>query len=42
MKLAGVVVWYNPSKKDIKNIFKAETIIIGTISGFIGVGVTLL
>ena len=20
MKLAGVVVWYNPSKKDIKNI----------------------
>lgn len=38
----GILRSLGASKKDIKNIFKAETIIIGTISGFIGVGVTLL
>ena len=41
-KEIGIVGSLGASKKDIKNIFKAETIIIGTISGFIGVGVTLL
>lgn len=41
-KEIGILRSLGASKKDIKNIFKAETIIIGTISGFIGVGVTLL
>ena len=41
-KEIGILRALGASKKDIKNIFKAETIIIGTISGFIGVGVTLL
>ena len=41
-KEIGILKSLGASKKDIKNIFKAETIIIGTISGFIGVGVTLL
>ena len=41
-KEIGILRSIGASKKDIKNIFKAETIIIGTISGFIGVGVTLL
>ena len=41
-KERGILRSLGASKKDIKNIFKAETIIIGTISGFIGVGVTLL
>lgn len=41
-KEIGILRSLGASKKDIKNIFKAETIIIGTISGVIGVGVTLL
>ena len=41
-KEIGILRSLGASKKNIKNIFKAETIIIGTISGFIGVGVTLL
>lgn len=41
-KEIGILRSLGASKKDIKNIFKAETIIIGTISGFIGVGVTIL
>lgn len=41
-KEIGILRSLGASKKDIKNIFKAETIIIGTISGFIGVGVTFL
>ena len=41
-KEIGILRALGASKKDIKNIFKAETIIIGTISGFIGVGVTIL
>ena len=41
-KEIGILRSLGASKKDIKNIFKAENIIIGTISGFIGVGVTLL
>ena len=41
-KEIGILRALGASKKDVKNIFKAETIIIGTISGFIGVGVTLL
>ena len=41
-KEIGILRALGASKKDIKNIFKAETIIIGTISGFIGVGVTFL
>lgn len=41
-KEIGILRSLGASKKDIKTIFKAETIIIGTISGFIGVGVTLL
>lgn len=41
-KEIGILRSLGASKKDIKNIFKAETIIIGTISGFIGVGATLL
>lgn len=41
-KEIGILRALGAIKKDIKNIFKAETIIIGTISGFIGVGVTLL
>ena len=41
-KEIGILRSLGASKKDIKNIFKVETIIIGTISGFIGVGVTLL
>ena len=41
-KEIGILRALGASKKDIKNIFKAETIIIGTISGFIGVGITLL
>ena len=41
-KEIGILRSLCASKKDIKNIFKAETIIIGTISGFIGVGVTIL
>lgn len=42
IKEIGILRSLGASKKDIKNIFKAETIIIGTISGFIGVGVTIL
>ena len=41
-KEIGILRSLGASKKDIKNIFKVETIIIGTISGFIGVGVTIL
>lgn len=41
-KEIGILRSLGASKKDIKNIFKAETIIIGTISGFIAVGVTIL
>ena len=41
-KEIGILRALGASKKDVKNIFKAETIIIGTISGLIGVGVTLL
>lgn len=41
-KEIGILRSLGASKKDIKNIFKAETIIIGTISGVIGVGVTIL
>ena len=41
-KEIGILRSLGASKKDIKNIFKVETIIIGTISGFIGVGATLL
>lgn len=41
-KEIGILRSLGASKNDIKNIFKAETIIIGTISGFIGVGVTIL
>lgn len=41
-KEIGILRSLGASKKDIKNIFKAETIIIGTISGVIGVEVTLL
>lgn len=41
-KEIGILRSLGASKKDIKTIFKAETIIIGTISGFIGVGVTFL
>lgn len=41
-KEIGILRALGASKKDIKNIFKTETIIIGTISGFIGVGVSLL
>lgn len=41
-KEIGILRSLGASKKDIKNIFKPETIIIGTISGVIGVGVTLL
>lgn len=41
-KEIGILRSLGASKKDIKNIFKAETIIIGTISGVIGVGITLL
>lgn len=41
-KEIGILRALGASKKDIKNIFKAETIIIGTISGFIGVGITFL
>ena len=41
-KEIGILRALGASKKDVKNIFKAETIIVGTISGLIGVGVTLL
>ena len=37
-KEIGILRALGASKKDVKNIFKAETIIIGTISGFIGIG----
>lgn len=36
-KEIGILRALGASKKDVKNIFKAETIIIGTISGFIGI-----
>ncbi len=41
-KEIGILRALGASKKDIKNIFKSETIIIGTISGVIGVTFTLL
>ena len=37
-KEIGILRALGASKKDVKNIFKAETIIIGTISSFIGIG----
>ena len=41
-KEIGVLRSIGASKKDIKNVFTAESLIIGLISGLIGIGVTIL
>jgi putative ABC transport system permease protein len=41
-KEIGVLRSIGASKKDIKNVFTAESLIIGLISGLIGIGVTVL
>ncbi len=42
IKEIGILRAVGASKKDIKRVFTAETLIIGLISGLIGVGVALL
>ena len=41
-KEIGILRSIGASKKDISRVFNAETVIIGLISGAIGIGVTLL
>ena len=41
-KEIGILRAIGASKKNISQVFNAETFIIGIITGFIGVGVTLL
>ena len=41
-KEIGVLRSIGASKQDIKNVFTAESLIIGLISGLIGIGVTIL
>ncbi len=41
-KEIGILRSIGASKKDISRVFNAETLIIGAISGFFGIGITLL
>ena len=42
IKEIGILRAVGASKKDISRVFTAETLIIGFVSGIIGIGVTLL
>lgn len=42
IKEIGIIRALGGRKKDVSNLFNAETIIIGTVSGVLGIGITLL